>query len=88
MINEIHICNAPNGHDSSVACWCEPVCIYLYKNAHGITVKIVEHDDDGSLTLHRADVIRLRDAVPDWVTRALDAVYWQPPPEGLNERSF
>ncbi len=73
-MNEVHVYRAANGHCDSSDCWCEPVTIYLYKNAHGLLVKIIEHDDFESLHLHRSGMILAREVVQDWVTRYLDAI--------------
>ena len=77
--NEVHICNAPNGHHLSVDCWCEPAAIRWIKNQWGVDILVVEHDD--VTPQHRLTVIaeRTRDCMgaylnePNngWITRVL-----------------
>jgi hypothetical protein len=71
---EFHICAAFNGHRASVDCFCEPVRIYWLKDLNGIPVIVVEHNDEGDVSVHRSTVIIQRDRVPDWVTSLLDTV--------------
>jgi len=91
MRNEVHVCNADNGHALSVDCWCEPTAIRWVWNAHGVGALIVEHEDDRFAHRIIVEACRERDKAtpydPDhmmgvdesWITRALTPP-WSPPP--------
>jgi len=97
MRNEVHVCNAENGHANSTDCWCEPVSMSWIVNKFGVKVFVVEHYDEtlkhhvvvlaerqSSRTLDSTGSIRHPGA--PWVTRLLDDV--KMPPPDPNERKI
>lgn len=99
-MNVVHVCSAPNGHQRSTDCWCEPVQINWYRNKHGADVLVVMHDD---VTLqHRIVIVSERErdrtkpadraaGIDDaWITRVLSDL--DPPkllpPHDPNARSL
>lgn len=72
--NEVHVCLGPNGHISSVDCWCEPSSIRWITNKFGIKILIVEHDDQEPITMHHSGVVYARDRTQDWITVLLEEV--------------
>lgn len=76
---EAHIFHAYTGHRMSRDCWCEPSVIY-WIDTTPIATLVVEHEDhahvsgdENSMFVgHHQDVIELRSAHPDAVTRLLD----------------
>lgn len=72
MAREVHLCRAPNGHELSVDCWCEPTLIRLDTRQDPEGILVVRHVDDESLHLHRAGMLFARDQAQDWVTQFLN----------------
>ena len=98
MRHEAHI-GHPTEHEDSVDCWCEPSRIYWYTNAKGVTMLVVEHNDDIPVTRTHRIALRERDRNivnigrdwgidEPWITRKLDAIPQLPPPHDHNERSL
>lgn len=68
----VHIAEVPNGHLSSMDCWCEPAAFVIQRNAAGTLLKMVAHED---YTLdHHTNVIAIRNQKPGWITRLLSQV--------------
>lgn len=72
MAREVHLCRAPNGHELSVDCWCEPSVINLDTHSHPEGILVVRHKDEESLNLHRAGMLFARDQAQDWITQCLN----------------
>jgi hypothetical protein len=74
LLNELHVCIAPNGHKLSVDCWCEPTIIFWRRSPGGVAVLVVEHEDTEDISVHHNGILIARDRAQDWVTRALNLV--------------